>query len=453
MNLTSCLIILAAICGGANPDVRDAVYLDVYNRDQALVREIRHVDFERGTNLIDFHQIANGIYGHTVMIRPLESSKRLSTITISFHYDLVNFDKMLKRYIGRWFSFATEDMDYEGRLLRFDDTHLFLQPDTTDPMVQVVERGKLTEMYYPDIPGGLFTEPTIRWVVNAEKDLEEIPVELTYITSDISWMCDYRLELIDDENLEMSGWFSLDNQLPLDFNQAQIGLVAGSTHRSDDPEGGDVSSIPGRAGQDRSGERLFEYFRYQLDNPLDIIGSQTIQVPFFNPIKVKFEKRFVYPHLLEGENVRVQVHIENVESSGLGRPLPEGDVGVYRRIKDGSLTFLGEDFIAATPVGGRLELDVGAAFDLAARRTRIAQARPQRDRQEETWRVELTSSRSNIAVVNVEQRVFGYWQVTRAEAGGIDIEYTSESANKLIFPVPVPPGETTVLTYTITYGY
>ncbi len=456
MNLTSFILILTLIIGAADPDQRDWVGLDIYNRDQAMVRELRRVDLAGGINLVDFHRISDAIYGHTASIRPMEKETHLTTALLSFNYDLVSHEKMLTRYLGRWFSFTADDIIYEGRLLKFDETSLFLQPDTLDPLLMVVDRGKLTEMYYPSMPEGLFLEPTLRWGVEADRKLKGLPVELSYITSDVSWTCDYRAELMGNDSLELSGFFTIYNELPLDFPQAEVVLVAGGTHRSEDPEnwGGDTgqkSEI--RNPKSEIGGRMFEYYRYPLDRPIDLRGNQTIQTPFFPSQQIKVERRFVFPHLLDDRQVRVELRFDNSEAAGAGRPLPEGDVGLYRRSAEGQLSFIGEDHLPATPPGAGVELDVGAAFDLTARRTRIAQARPERNRHQETWRVELTSSRNGPATVHVEQRVFGYYKVENATANGQPVEFTSEAANRIVFPVNVPPGGKTTLTFTLVYGY
>jgi len=439
------------LAADADPDAREQISLEIYNRDQALVREVRRVDLDKGSSSVDFHHIADGIFGHTAAIRALDNDARLTTTQLAYNYDLVNEDKMLQRYVGRWFSFATEDADYHGRLLQFDSTNLFLQPDTTDPMVEVVARGKLTEMFYPRIPEMLFTRPTLRWMVNSEKRNRDLAVEISYLTSDVTWMCDYRGEVIAGDSLLLSGNFTISSDLPLDFPKAQVTLVAGWTNRSEDPDGGDnAASFTTRETQPDA--RLFEYHRYPLEQPVDLFGGQTIQAPFFTERRIKAERRFVLPHTLESDQVMVEMKFIN-GAIGAGTPLPEGDIGLYQRTPDGGLSFVGEDFIEATPAGGDVKIQVGVAFDITARRTRVAQARPERDKHQETWQVELTSGRDQPATVNVEQRVYGYYTVTQAQVGDKPVEFKAEEAGKIVFPVAVPAWGKVVLEFTISYGY
>ncbi len=449
------MIIAMVVIGSVDPDIKQSTSLEIYNRDQALVHEIRQVDFEKGINTVDFHGISDGIFGKSIQINPLENQSRISTRSITFRYNIINHSKLIQFYTGKWFAFRTEDVEYEGRLLYADTKHLFLQPDTTDPMIEVIDRGELTDMIYPEFPDKFSTESTLRWEVEANRKLNNQNVELSYLTSDISWMCDYRAEITGDNKLLLSAVFSIDNQLPLDFPDTKVALVAGSTHRSADPKGGDDLEFSAGTGTERSTEnqRFFEYYRFPIDYKLNLESHQTIQVPFFNPTHVVVEKRFVFPHLLQGGTVQVKLKLRNNKKSGLGRPLPEGNVGIYKRTENRNLSFLGEDFLLATPTGGEAELNIGDAFDINARRTRIAQGRPQRDRHEESWRVEIKSNRPEKTTVHVEQKVFGYYQVTTHEVDGREIEFYSESANVLLFPVIVNPGKKAILNYTLVHGF
>jgi|GEM_PF-1275124 len=447
-------------------DDRESVGLVIYNRDLGMVQERRVVNLDDGANRIDFHHIAPGVYGNTVSIMPLIDSEKakskIHTRAVTYNFDLVNQEKMLQTYTGRWFSFSADEATYAGRLLHFDATHIFLQPDTLDPMVLVVERGKLKEMFYPGLPEGLFTRPTLRWEVEADKKFDDLTVELAYLTGGITWMCDYRGELIGD-SLALSANFTIANDINLSFPKASITLVAGKPHRSDDPAGGgsavndelsDKRAIASGSQTRSPGERLDEYYRYRLPNPIDLHNGQTVQVPFFSQRKVRVERRYVYPHLLDDRIVRTKIRFKN-DNSFWSEPsaLPEGEIGLYRKDKDAALIFIGEDAVSGTPVGGEIELDLGTAFDLTARRIRVAQARPARDRQEETWRIEAVNGKDVPVTIYVEQRVYGYYTVTAADLDGKAVHPEKDAADRLYFPMAIPARSSATLNWTVSYGY
>ncbi|MDP8227943.1 MAG: hypothetical protein P9M15_00660 [Candidatus Electryoneaceae bacterium] len=451
MKLTLAFIIVTALLAASDQGLTENVGLDIYNRDQALIREIRSVDLVKGVNTVDFHRIASGIYAHTAYAQPLEQTDRVSLLSLSYQYQTFNPDELLEHYLGAWFSFICGTQRYEGRLLHFDDYDIYFQPDSTVPTIQALDRGDITQ--FDSMPSRMVTEPTLRWKVRSKKKLTNFPVELMYITSGIAWTCDYRAELISDDEMELSGYFSLDNGLQIDFPQARITLVAGQTHRSRDPQSVERDAHPGIGeGRDRV-ERLFEYYRYPLEESVDLTGNMTMQIPFFEPRRVGIEQRFVVPHILGGDVVRTKIRFCNDHTSGIGQPLPEGDFGLYRRAADRTLMFVGEDKISATPVGDIVEVDVGTAFDLTAKRTRLTQSRPDRSRHEETWRVELANNRRETTVIHVEQRVFGYYEVIGATVDGQSIDYVVEEANTIVFPVTILSGGASVLDFTLRYGY
>ncbi len=451
MILTLIIVLLSVTVGFAEPDYRSTISLDIYNRDQALVREIRHVDLEKGVNLIDFQQISPSIYGHTSFVQPLKHEKRLSLRSLSYQYELFDPEKYLLNCLGKWVSLNIDDEIVEGVLVYFNEFDLFLQEDSTGNRITVNDRGDIME--YDSLLPGVVMTPTLRWEVNSSKKLTDLPVELSYITDDIAWTCDYRAELIKDNVAKLTGFFTLDNGLMLDFPQANIALVAGKTHRSNDKIKGESGAEPGSGEKSGKRERLFEYYRYPIERDIDLMGDMTMQIPFFTLEKVNVEQLFIVPHILEGDEVLTKLRFRNDKDSGIGQPLPAGDIGVYRRAKDKALSFIGEDRIPATPVGSIVEIDVGSAFDLTARRIRLAQARPERNRHEETWQVELSSGRNKDAVVHVEQRVFGYYELTRAEVNGKPIEHEVKAANLLVFPVELAAGGNAKLIFTLTYGY
>jgi len=439
------------------------VSLDIYNRDLALVRDVRVISLQKGESRAEFTGIAEGIFGHTAQVRPLEKADAVESLELTYHYDLLSHQKLITRYLGRWFSFTSDDATYQGRLLSIDDKHLFLKPDTTNPAIQVVERTKLTEMFYPGLPDGLFAEPTLVWKYNSDKALKDIPVEISYLTTDITWMCDYRAEISGEADLNISASFSIANDLPLSFREAKISLVVGQPHKSGDPANGSVTdefadpSKPSKSAAPAA-ERIGELYRYELPRPVDLHAHQTIQIPFFKDRRIKAQRRLEFPHLLDDLPVVAKLRFDYAGDFAREAALPEGDIGLYRRTKPGELTFVGEDFIPSTPSGARVELTLGPTPAITARRVRLATSRPDRDSRGETWQVEVTNGREEPVTVYVEQRAFGYYRVSdvsvaSSDGAGSSLSPLSEEASLLIFPLIVPASGKSTLTYTLTFGF
>lgn len=453
------LLAVGVMFSATPPNLRASVSLDIYNRDLALVRDVRVIDLAEGDGEADFVAIANGIFGHTVRVDLEKPSKGLETRELSYNFDLLSLDKLTEKYLGRWFSFQAGDSEIAGRLLSMDEKHLFLQPDTNDNAIRVVERSKLTELTCPTLPEGLFTRPTIRWKYHSDKSRIAYFVELSYLTSDVNWYCDYRGELVGDDQMLLSANFTIANDLPIDFPDAKVSLVVGKPHRSTDPEGrvteDRVEDAAGKSVPPKGdgAERVGEFYRFPLPRPINLALHQTIQTPYFPAVKVKCEKRYFFPHLLDAEQVLVQMRIDDVASATGSAALPEGDIGLYRRTSDGDLTFIGEDQVPITPAGSRLDLTIGAAPDISARRVRLSQMRPTRDTHEETWQVNVVNARKEPVRVWVEQRAFGYFEVTKSEVNGKPVPPVVVEAGKLHFPVDVPASGSAELLVTLSYGF
>ena len=66
-------------------------------------------------------------------------------------------------------------------------------------------------MQFPQLPDGLITRPTLRWLVNAAQGGAN-QVELTYLTGGITWSADYNVLLAtDNSRLDLNGWVTLSN--------------------------------------------------------------------------------------------------------------------------------------------------------------------------------------------------------------------------------------------------
>jgi len=454
--LTPLLATLVAF--SPTPD-RESVSLDIYNRDLAMVREVRLLSLH-GVAACELPGISEGIFGHTANIKPLKYSDKIKTLSLTYKYDLISQEKLLQRYLFQWFSFTADEATYQGRLLAFDDDHFFLQPDTLDNRIHVVERNKLDEMFYPGFPGDLYFRPLLKWEIETSKDLDNVPVEISYLTTGITWMCDYRGEMIGEDSLLLSAGFTISNDLQIPFPNAKVSLVVGKPHRSSDPEGtsgGDEVSLPGKGSRTVptaiSPEKVGELYRYQLEKHVHLDGLQTIQIPFFNDKRIKIEKRYFFPHLLEDQTVATQMRFDLASAIFGETPLPEGDIGLFRRDKEGSLLFVGQDFIPITPSGGSVYLTIGQATDVTARRVRVAQNRPTRDTSEETWQIEVVNGKREAVTVWAEQRVFGIYTLVKAEVDGKSVAPKQEETGRLLLPILAPPLSIAILTLTLSYGF
>ncbi len=91
----------AAAQGSTTLDDQVDLSVTVYNSDIALVRDVRNLDLPRGTFNLSFMDIAATVNPATVLFRSLSEPSRVSVLEQNYEYDLLEPEKLLRKYVGR----------------------------------------------------------------------------------------------------------------------------------------------------------------------------------------------------------------------------------------------------------------------------------------------------------------------------------------------------------------
>src|SRR5438552_9594458 len=75
--------------------------LTVYNSDIALVRDVRNLQLPHGSFDLRFMDIAATVNPATVHFRSLTEPTRVSVLEQNYEYDLLEPEKLLRKYVGR----------------------------------------------------------------------------------------------------------------------------------------------------------------------------------------------------------------------------------------------------------------------------------------------------------------------------------------------------------------
>ena len=75
--------------------------LTVYNSDIALVRDVRRLSLPTGDFDLKFMDIAATVNPATVHFRSLTEPSRVNVLEQNYEYDLLEPDKLLRKYVGR----------------------------------------------------------------------------------------------------------------------------------------------------------------------------------------------------------------------------------------------------------------------------------------------------------------------------------------------------------------
>ncbi|MEO8179992.1 MAG: DUF4139 domain-containing protein [Deltaproteobacteria bacterium] len=440
---------------------REHVALTVYDSNFALVREERRLHLGRGRIALAYADVSEQIEPATVHLQALDAPGDLVVLEQNYQYDLLTPQTLLEKYLGRKVALARYDGD-EGADVRREAQVL---ASARGPVLAV--NGEVTSLapdervIFPELPPGLLPEPTLVWLLDSAR--QEQRVEVSYLTKNLSWRADYVLSLAaDNAHADLTGWVTLDNQTGTSFPGAALQLVAGDVHRA-----APAPVLGGAAGSRRRLSKpkpafveqpLFEYHLYALERPTDVLAREQKQVQLLEVRGIAVEKKLVLraprlsvPRFVRApqpgqtsplEHARIVVVIENREASGLGMPLPRGVVRAYREDARGAAQFVGEDSIQHTPRDERLEIELGAAFDVVAERRRLQQRQLERCVQQSEWRIALRNHQDAAVVVEVVESASGDWQVLEST-----LPAERRNAISFAFVVPVPARGATELGY------
>jgi hypothetical protein len=291
-------------------------------------------------------------------------------------------------------------------------------------------------------------------------------VELSYLTSGLSWQADYVAELDDTETrFDLNGWVTLTNTSGTHYNQALLQLVAGEVHQPQDliarrrtmkaADAVRMEQAPAMAE-----EGLFDYHLYTLERPTTILDNQTKQVALLQAAQVPVTKEYVlkgqeyyyrsrYNQPQNRLKVGVFLSINNTKANNLGLPLPKGVVRVYKKDSSDRVQFIGADRIDHTPENETARLKLGNAFDVTAEKKqtdfkKLAGFARYNYVFESSYQIVLKNSKDEQVTVKVVEPLPGDWEILSENR-----PHTKESAATAAWLIDVPAKQETTLTYRV----
>jgi hypothetical protein len=449
-----------AAAGGQDTSTLDdqsELSLTVYNSDLALVRDVRALQLPRGTFDLKFMDIAATVNPATVHFRSLSEPSRVSVLEQNYEYDLLEPEKLLRKYVGRDVTLVRNGIETTARLLSYNNAPVW-QIDG-----EIVTGLHADHIRFPELPGNLFARPTLIWSLANEGGTRH-RVEAAYLATRLSWNADYVLTVArDDKSGDIDGWVTLTNGSGTSFPNAKLQLVAGDLNR--------VKQVLGRmavmeqrsdvaAAAPMAQESFSDYHLYTLGRKTTINNNQTKQVSMLGGTGFLLAKRYVveghqfyyhnaqHPGAPIKDVVQVFYQFKNEERSGLGMPMPAGVVRVYQSDSSGGTQFVGEDRIDHTPKDETLNLKIGNAFDVVSERKQIDFEKIAGGTYEVEYEIAVRNHKSVPVTVEVNEPLGGTWRMLRSSH-----ESTKTAAWAAQFQVPVPANGSATLNYRVRVTY
>jgi hypothetical protein len=442
------------------------VAVTVYNSDIALVRDVRNVRLPTGSFDLRFMDIAATVNPATVHFRSLTEPGRLDVLEQNYEYDLLDPDKLLRKYVGRDVTLVrtrtedgtTKEEEVKARLLSYNSGPVWQIGQ------EIVTGLGADHIRFPNVPDSLYTRPTLIWTLQ-NAGAEKHRVEASYLAKSLSWNADYVLTVTrDDKGGDLDGWVTLTNGSGTTFRHAKLQLVAGDVNRVREVMAKtmqlDMQRHEAASPAPMAQEAFSDYHLYTLGRKTTINDKETKQVSMLSGTGIPIVKRYVVngqafyyrnvsrPGSPLKDDVQVFYQFKNEQKAGLGMPMPAGVVRVYQADSQGGTQFVGEDRINHTPNDETVQIKTGNAFDLVCERNQIDFEKVADSVYEVEYQVTLRNHKAVPVTIEVNEPIGGTWRMLRSSH-----EWKKTAAWAAQFMVPVAANGEATLKYRVRVTY
>jgi len=288
---------------------------------------------------------------------------------------------------------------------------------------------------------------------------------LVFLTTGMGWSASYSMVVApDDASAQVDGYATVLNNSGTRFLGADVQLLAGTINQQGAVGGAYrylamdemrvasevMARSPGVTQASFGG-----YHLYTVTEKLSLVPGESRRIRMWGADSIATQKEYVLAHTFNYyqqypepmvQPVVGRYRVTRPEGTEFGDvPLPAGQVRMFQADEQGRLQLLGIAAIDNTPKERELLLNTGFAFDIIGTRTQTDYRRPENNRYESEWRVELTNESDEDVVVRVVEQVTGDWTILNSSHAAEKI-----SAGAVLFRIPVPAGGEATLDYRVS---
>jgi hypothetical protein len=337
------------------------------------------------------------------------------------------------------------------------------------------------------------------WNVRSEIS-GKVPVEISYLTSGLSWRAFYMGTLSGDEKtMRLQAYVRVTNSSGEDYENAEVRLIVGQVHLLDQiaelarreypygrprPPAMPATAAKGRVMKDEflraektAGalrgpsaaaarpkevvkEGLSEYFLYTIEGTETIPNGWSKRLLSFEAADVPVVNLYKYEEDRYGPGVVHFLSFKNDKEHKLGQtPIPGGMLRVYRTADEQAhLSYVGQSSFKYIPVDEDVELNLGPVLDIVVEPTLMSfstdnyrfDSRGNIAGWDEIRTFEVKVKNTREIAVQVEiRRNFGtpYWTIQQTGEFG---RFEKIDVDTVKFTLPLPPRSQRTFQYTLT---
>jgi hypothetical protein len=326
------------------------------------------------------------------------------------------------------------------------------------------------------------------------------PVEISYLTSGLSWRAFYLGTLTPDEsNMRLEGYVVVTNNSGEDYENAKVRLIVGQVHMIDEIAqlarsqypygypGGDVygglkdkanysekrmemkglmavaeasydMAVP--AAKEIVKEGLSEYFLYTIEGTETIPHGWAKRLPSFEAAAVPVVNLYKYEEEQYGDHVVRFLSFKNNKDHQLGlTPIPGGTIKAFRRVDEQNhLSYEGQSSFKYIPVDEDVELNLGVVETVLVKpvlmKYKTDNYRFNKEGNvigwDETREFQVTVNNTRQVPVKVEIRRNLYITDWKIQGEGDQGKYEKIDADTIQYTLELGPGEKKEFKYTVT---
>jgi hypothetical protein len=398
------------------------VNVTLYPQEMALIKEKRKAFLKAGSNKLLIKGIPSEILVDTFVFQTLSPSLPLDIVEYTFQTPHLTREELLCHSIGdvvHVFPGASTTAA-SAKLLALDEDYAIV--GSQDLIFSV----KKQRVGFPRVPSALVVEPQITLDIMAPKE-EESSFELGYMAKGISWDATYTI-IVDanEKHLDLNNWILIRNQSGVDIKRGHFRIA----HTQQENES-----------------------FYDIEHPVSLVNQTSKNVSWFAARNLTPVKSFrIYPknNMLNNEEgvvmkppVETWLSVPNEKDKGLGVPLPEGTIRVFRRNADNSLFYVGENKTSRILLGKALSLRIGTTNEIQAEMRQTDYRKLGGQVVESGYRLDLKNMTEAPKQVTVFQNVTGEKNVLR------ETHVHEDEENRLKWTIPLAPNEEVSLRYRI----
>jgi len=339
-------------------------HITIYNDGLAMVSEEKNVTIASPGNVqIMYSDVSSKVDLSSVS---MHFDKNVTLYSQRYAYDIVNFNSLLHKYLGKYILYTTGKEDKKQKRATLLATNPVIVKD--------LKTGNIFtpfKVFFENIPEDMAVTPTLFW--NVSTKAKALKIKLEYLSDAIIWKSDYNLYLNTNKKLDFNSWITVENNSGTSYKDVNITIVTGKVKQviHKDENGTKHNEEKTEVVTKLEKQEAESYALYEVPHHESLRNKEQKQIAFIRAKGVSYSEYLLNDKVYDftDGNTTVlhfskMVSFENTSDNHLGFALPEGVVRLYRYDTLFSKRFIGSVKVPDLETGKTVALKVGSREDI-----------------------------------------------------------------------------------------